>query len=188
MVYFFLNVVMYLVMILFLIKYFNKMNIVSFIIVLFNMNVFFIFILKDINFIYGLMVICISIIMYSFINLFHQENKEFILIQKGNINFQDLIKSNSYFKMLNYLKKHHIKIDEVEYCLIKNNDIIVIRNKDIQSYPVSVILDGKLQYENLKLIHKDEEWLRDELLKNNLLVSMVNYAFYKNNQIYFVKI
>lgn len=188
MFYFIINVLMYLVMLLIIIKYFKKMDLISFIIILFNMNIYVIFLEKDLNFLYGLMISILSIVFYKFINLFKKDNQDIILVHNGNINFHELINNYSYSKLANYLKRHKINLDEIEYCIKNNNHLTVIKNKDINSYPVSIILDGKLLNENLKLIHKSEDWLKEELLKEHLLINMVNYAYYKNNRVYFVKV
>ena len=188
MFYFIINVLMYLVMLLIIIKYFKKMDLISFIIILFNMNIYVIFLEKNLNFLYGLMISVLSIVFYKFINLFKNDNQDIILVHHGNINFHELINNYSYSKLASYLKRHKINLDEIEYCIKNNNHLTVIKNKDINSYPVSIILDGKLLSENLKLIHKSEDWLKEELLKEHLLINMVNYAYYKNNRVYFVKV
>jgi len=129
MIYFFINILMYLVTILFLVKYFqNKMSITSFIIILFNMNTFFIFIYQNINYLYGLLLLIISLILYYFINLFDLQNKEIILIKNGNINFHEIINNYGYYHLINYLKRHHIKLEEVNYCLKRGHKLIIIKN------------------------------------------------------------
>lgn len=186
MIYFFINIIMYLVIISFLLVYFkNKMTINSLIVILFNMNVFFLFIYKNINFIYGLIVLLFSLVFYYFSNTFTKEYQEIILIKDGNINFHELINNYSYYKLVNYLKIHHLKLDEIAYCIKKGNRLTVIKNQDI-SYPVTIILNGKIITSNLKLIKKEEKWLKEELLNHNLLVKNVDYAYYKNNNIYFI--
>lgn len=132
MIYFFINITMYLVAIILLIKYFqSNMTITSFIIILFNMNVFFFFIYHEINFIYGLLFLIISLILYYFINLFNNEQKEVILIRKGNINFHETINNYSYHKLINYLKRHHINLNEVDYCIKRGNRLTIIKDKEI---------------------------------------------------------
>ena len=186
MIYFFINILMYLLIILLLIRYFiNRMNIISFCVILFNMNVFLFFIYQNINFLYGILVSIVSIILLYFIELFNKDSKEIVLIKDGNINFHELINNYSYFKLISYLKLHHYHLDEIAYCIKKNNHLTIIKNKNI-SFPISLILDGKLINENLSLINKSEEWLKKELLKRNLLIKNVDYAYFKQNKIYFV--
>ena len=120
MIYFFINVIMYLIMLFLLIKYYeHQMNTTSFIIILFNMNVYFLFIYQDINFLYGLMVLIFSFVLSTFFNLFTKNNQEVILIKDGNVNFHELLNHYSYYKLVNYLKIRHIHLDEVAYCIKK---------------------------------------------------------------------
>ena len=186
MIYFFINITMYLLLLFIIIYYYkDKMTINNFIMILFNMNVFVLFIYQNINFIYGIMVFIISIVISNFISLFNKTNKEIILIKNGNINFHELINNYSYHKLINYLKIHHIHLDEIEYGILKNNKLLIIKSNNT-NYPVSIIVDGKLLDTNLKLINKKEKWLNDELIKRNLLIKNIDYAYYKNNNIYFV--
>ena len=186
MIYFFINVLMYLVIIILLIKYYrHKINIQNFIIILFNVNVFSIMIYLNISFIYGIMVLIVSLIVSYFSNLFIHDNDEVILIKDGNVNFHELVNSYSYFRLVSYLKRNHINLDEVAYCIKKNNQLLVVKNKDI-NYPISIIIDGKLIDENLSLINKNKDWLKQELLNNNLLIQNIDYAYFKKNKIYFI--
>ena len=128
MIYFFINIILYLLTILFLVQYFyHKMTINSFIIIIFNMNVFFFFIYQNINYIYGLLFLIISLIMYYFINSITNANKEIILIQNGNINIHKVLNNYSYHKLVSYLKKHHIELNEVKLCLKKGNNLTIIK-------------------------------------------------------------
>ena len=186
MIYFFINVLMYLIIIFFQIWYYrNKMNMISFMMILFNMNIYFVFIDRDINFLYGILVLISSVIISYFFSLFSKNNQEVILIKDGNINFRELVNSYSYYRLIRYLKIHHINLDEVSYCIKKNNNLVVIKNKDI-NFPISLIVDGKLISENLKLINKDKDWLNKELLSYNLLIKDIEYAYFRKNKIYFV--
>ena len=98
--------------------------------------------------------------------------------------FHEVVKNYDYHKLYRYLKIHHIALDEVEYCLLSNRRLMVIRRKE--HYPISLIIDGVLQEENLKGLHKDRKWLEEELLKEKLEFSKVNYAFFMQNKIYFI--
>ncbi len=188
MIYFFINILMYLIVILILMKYFlykNDAN--SFIIVLFNMNIYFFFIYQNINFIYGLIMAILSLILYRLLQLFKKDNKEIILIRDGNINFHEIINNYSYFKLINYLKIRHLKLDEISYCILKNNELVVIKNNEVNKLPVSIILDGKVLMENLRLINRDNKWLTKELIKKNMPINNINYAYFWNDKLYFVK-
>lgn len=187
MIYFFLNIVMYLVINGFMIVYFkNRMNLFSFLLVLFNMNLSFILIMLDYNFIYDIFFSLITLLFYHFFTLWEKSNKEIVLIKDGNINFHNLINYYSFNKLWLYLKIRNIKLDEVAYCIKSNHGLIIIKNKDIKSFPVSIIVNGNLLEENLKLISKNKSWLEEELLKKKMMIKDINYAYYQKNKMYFV--
>ena len=187
MIYFFMNYVFYLIILLFLSNYFkNNFDLKIIIIIFFNISIFTLFTYHNINIIYGVIVLIISLFIYYITSYFNKENKEIILIKDGNINFHELINNYSYHKLINYLKIRHIKLEEVSYCIMKNKRLIVIKNKDI-NYPISIILNGNLIENNLKLISKSKKWLDSELINHNLEIKNINYAYYKDNNLYFVK-
>ena len=128
MIYFFINIMMYLVIILFLIKYFyHNMTIISFIIILFDMNVFLFFIYQNINFLYGILILSVSLILYFFMNLMMHIEKEVILIQNGNINFHEIINNYSYDKLISYLHRHNLKLSDINYCFKRGNKLTIIK-------------------------------------------------------------
>ena len=185
--FYFLNIMMYLVNIMVLVYYLEKKkNSFSLIMILFNLQLSFFLIYLNYNFLYGILFSIISIILLKFLEIFKKNNNEVILIKDGNVNFHNIVNYYSYFKLLNYLKRHHVHLDEVEYCLMKNNHLVIIKNKEINSFPISLIIDGNIKEYNLKLINKDKKWLQEELLKKHLLIKNVNYAYYRNNQIYYI--
>jgi len=187
MIYFFINIIIYLIIALFLCQYYkNKMNIYSFIIIIFNLNVYFFFIYRNINFLYGLGILIISLLFNYLFNYFNKETDDILLIKDGNINFHELVKYYSYSKLINYLKIKKIRLDEIKYCILKNNQLLIIKNKQIKNLPISLIVDGILLEDNLELIHKNKEWLKQELMNKNITMENVNYAYYKNKQIYFI--
>lgn len=131
MIYFFLNIVMYLIILMILIRFFySKLTIISFIIILFNMNCYFFFIYKNLNFLYGLLLLIMSITIDYLVNIYDKNNKEVVLIKNGNINFHEVLNNYSYHKLINYLKRHHIKLNEVNYCLKQGMKITIIKNQN----------------------------------------------------------
>jgi len=56
-----------------------------------------------------------------------------------------------------------------------------MKNEDSIKYPI--ILDGKIDADELSSINKDDEWLETELKKRNLEISEVYMANYIDNQL-----
>ncbi len=114
--------------------------------------------------------------------------KDKILINRGLINFHELINEHiSYESLIINLKKKGINDpSEVDYCIKQNNDLIIFKKNSIKNYPISIIIDGKVLKDNLFSIHKTYEWLEHKINENNLELSNINYAYFKNKEVYFV--
>ena len=190
MIYFYINLVMYSLLIVLLYKYFNrvKITILDFLLLFFNINLYLILLFKDFNFIYGL-ISSILIILIKELSLLlfkdKKHEKQIFLIKEGIINFHELVNNNySYDKLINYLKRKRIKLDEIEYCILKDKRLTIIKNSDIKNYPISIIIDGKVIENNLKLINKDINWLKLEINNNDL--NNIDYAYFKKDKLYFI--
>ena len=190
MIYFYVNLVMYSLLIVVLYKYFNrvKITILDFLLLFFNINLYLILLFKDFNFIYGIISSILIILIKELSLLLFKEKKhekQIFLIKEGIINFHELVNNNySYDKLINYLKRKRIKLDEIEYCILKDSKLTIIKNSDIKNYPISIIVDGKVIENNLKLINKDINWLKLELNNNDL--NNIDYAYFKKDKLYFI--
>jgi len=189
---YFINMLMYTFLIIMLYQYFNKtkITILDFLLLLITVNIYTIFIFYNLNFLYGfffsIIVIIIKKLYFLIINNKKIE-KESILIKEGLINFHTLVENNySYNKLIKFLKKRKINLDEIEYCFLKNDDLLIIKNDKIKNYPISIIVDGQILSNNLKTIKKDYDWLELELKINKLTIDKVDYAYYKKNKLYFI--
>ncbi|MEB3102891.1 DUF421 domain-containing protein [Ferviditalea candida] len=103
-----------------------------------------------------------------------------ILVKNGKI-----IKSNlerSHFSLIELLATFRTggypNIQDIEYAILEpNSEISIIPKKDVVSLtprhlkldvdnkglPISVVVEGKIQHNNLKIIDKDENWLMKQL-------------------------
>jgi len=193
MFYFIMKIAVYLLLIIIIYHYYskNRINILNFLIILFLLNIYFVLLYKDINIIIGILITFLVLIierLYNYLYLNNNEvNKNKILIKNGNINFNNLINNKySYHKLIKNIKRKGIKdLSKIDYCVLYKNDLIVFSD-NINNYPVNLIIDGKVINNNLNSLKKNREWLNKSLKENNLLIKDVSYAFYKDNQIYFL--
>lgn len=134
------------------------------------------------------------------------EGEPSIIIHKGNINYESLKKN----KMdLNQLKSQirqqgYFSIQEVEYAILETNGMISVLPKskydtpkvsDLNlpekpvDLPITLILDGEVVYENLKEYGLNEQWLKQQLAKQNITdYKAVIYAEWKpNHSVYALK-
>ena len=112
--------------------------------------------------------------------------KPSILIEKGKINFKEL--KNNRLNLNDLLEelrlKEYYNLEDIEYAILETGGQISIipkselepaTRKDLSvktnqnMLPVTLILDGKTNNKNLKLIDKDKSWLESQLRKKNIL-------------------
>ena len=192
MFYFILKFLFYLILIFSTLYIFKlkEITILEIIILVIILNIDLYSLYTNLNMIYTFLLYILVIISY-YLYLF-LENKTIkennILINRGIINFNNLIKENmTYNNLLFSLKKKGINNPGmVDYCIKRGNNLIVIPKNTIGEYPISIIVDGKVIKDNLFSINKTREWLDKKIKDNNLSLININYAYYKNKNIYFI--
>ncbi|WP_175988492.1 DUF421 domain-containing protein [Bacillus sp. Marseille-Q1617] len=105
-----------------------------------------------------------------------------IVINKGKIDFQQLKKNHLDLNQLQHLlrAKDIFSVRECEYALLESNGTLSVLKKpmfenvqradlniqpDHVSLPLSLIVDGEIVYDNLKIVHQQEDWLLNEITK-----------------------
>ena len=133
----------------------------------------------------------ISVKSRKFRNLL--DGKPSIIINKGIINYKEMIKQRySLDDLLLSLRQNNIKsIEDVEYAFLETNGKLSIFKYNIfktnSTYPLALIIDGVIQDKTLKEIKHSKFWLTNYLRKQDIDLSNVFYAFYKNKKIYIIK-
>lgn len=138
-------------------------------------------------------------IIFSFLTLNQIGNKFFLgeptlLIKHGIILEDNLEKSRiSVSQLLAILRnKGYPKLSDIDYAMLEPiGEISVIPKAektpvtvehlqisiDDEGLPISVIVDGKIQYRNLKLLGKNKDWLIKNLREKNLKEKDIIYAY-----------
>ncbi len=120
------------------------------------------------------------------------EGKPVLIINKGIVNFKEMVRQRyTLDDLLLELRSNGIKnLKDVEYAVLENNGRLNIFKynflKISSENPFPIIIDGKIEKSTLKYINKSEEWVRELVSKENMEVSDVFYAFYKNNKAYII--
>lgn len=115
-----------------------------------------------------------------------------VIINRGKINFEEM-KNQRYNldDLLTSLRNNSIKsIEEVDYAILETSGKLSIFKKqdDLSStYPLPLILDGKLDKDVLRQIRRKEDWLYKELDKKNTNIKDIFYCFYKDNNLYIIE-
>ncbi|NPC92997.1 DUF421 domain-containing protein [Bacillus sp. WMMC1349] len=113
------------------------------------------------------------------------EGKPSIIINKGKIDYNALKKNKLDLNQLQTLvrEKGCFSLHEIEYALLETDGTISVllkhqydvpTNQDLNitdkqvRLPVSIILDGELEKDNLHMAGFDEEWLKKQLSNYNI--------------------
>lgn len=120
------------------------------------------------------------------------DGKPVIIIKKGIINFKNMVEQRyTLDDLLLQLREKDIRsIDEVEYAILEiNGKLSVFKkdDKDKKTYPLPIILDGKVEFENLYAINKTKKWLLNVLLEKQISAEEIFYAFSKDGELYIIK-
>ncbi len=115
-----------------------------------------------------------------------------VIINKGKVDFEEMSKQRYNLEdMLVQLREQGIKsIEEVDYAILETNgELSIFKKQDdlTGTYPLPVIIDGRVQKDTLIQIGKSEKWLETELNADNLKAVDVFYAFYKSKNLFIIK-
>lgn len=115
-----------------------------------------------------------------------------VIINKGKIDFNEMEKQRyNLDDLLVELRHEGIKsIEEVDYAILETNgnlSIFKLSDDNTRTYPLPVIVDGKIQEETLIQIGKSINWLEKELETDNLKIEDIFYAFYKNKNLFLIE-
>ena len=121
------------------------------------------------------------------------EGNPSVIINRGKINFKEMIKQRyNIGDLLTELRNKGIKsIEEVSYAVLETNGNLSVFTKkgmNFGSFPLPIILDGKIQEQTLKEIDKTTLWIDEFLKGENLTKEDVFYDFYHNNKMFIIKI
>lgn len=120
------------------------------------------------------------------------DGKPVIIIKKGLINFKNMVEQRyTLDDLLLQLREKDIRsIDEVDYAILEiNGKLSVFKkdDKDKKTYPLPIILDGEVNFDNLYSINKTKSWLLNVLADKKIKVADVFYAFCKNGELFIIK-
>ena len=132
----------------------------------------------------------ISLKSFKFRKLFN--GKESVIINKGILNIKEMIKQRYTLNdLLLQLRDSNIRtIEEVDYAILENNGKLSVfkkDDKDKDTFPLPLIVDGHIEDSNLKLINRDRSWLLDILMQKKYDLEDIFYAFYKSKNVFFIK-
>lgn len=117
------------------------------------------------------------------------------IIKYGKINYNEMIKQkyNLDDLLVQLRAKGYRNIEDIEYAILENNGTLSVfeyNKKGISKHsplPMPIILDGKIQYETLNEMKKDDTFIYKLLDKKKIELKDIFYAFYKDKSIFVIK-
>lgn len=121
-------------------------------------------------------------------------NPSFI-IKNGRINYNEMIrqKYNLDDLLVQLREKGFRNIEDIEYAILENNGTLSVfeysKNGLIKKspLPMPIILDGKIQYDTLREMDRDDSFIYKILDKKKIRLCDIFYAFYKDKNIFVIK-
>lgn len=120
------------------------------------------------------------------------DGKPVIIIKNGIVNFKNMVEQRyTLDDLLLQLREKDVRsLDEVDYAILETNGKLSVfkkDDKDKKTYPLPIILDGKVEFDNLYAIGKTKTWLLNTLIEKNINANDVFYAFTKNGELYIIR-
>ncbi|MCA1321671.1 DUF421 domain-containing protein [Bacillus tianshenii] len=147
----------------------------------------------------ALSILVILHIIFSKLTLWQWGNRFFLgeptlLVKNGEIIEDNMEKTMvSIAQLLSILRsKGYPKISDIDYAILEpigeisiipkpENTPVTVQHLEIsiddEGLPIAVIIDGRVQDKNLKLLGKSKDWLMEKLQTNNLEVKDIIYAY-----------
>ncbi len=116
------------------------------------------------------------------------DGKPTVIIKNGKLNFTEMARIRySLDDLITQLRLQGVKsIEKVKYAILENNGNLSVFS-DNTDYPMPIILDGVVDYQVLKEINKDYQWLNNILKNKGLILKNVFYAFYAEKKVFIIE-
>lgn len=120
------------------------------------------------------------------------DGKASVIINRGRINFEEMLKQRyNLDDLLTQLRAKSIKsIEEVDYAILETSGkLSIFKSSDDKNhtYPLPVIIDGKVQDDVLVQIDKSRTWLENNLKKEGYDLEDIFYGFYRSKKLFLIK-
>jgi uncharacterized membrane protein YcaP (DUF421 family) len=112
-----------------------------------------------------------------------------VIINNGKLQVKEMLKQRyNMDDLLTQLREKSItSLNEVGYAILETSGKLSVFKKEKEkerTFPLPIIIEGKVLYDSLKLLDKDINWLRKHI---SVDIENVFYGFYKNESIYVIR-
>lgn len=112
-----------------------------------------------------------------------------VIIYEGKLNVKEMKKQRyNMDDLIVQLRLSNVSsLKEVKYLILENTgNVSVFKYQDNPMNPFPLIVSGKIEYDNLKLLGLSEAWLKHRVKEQNYKVEEIYYASYEKNNLYIV--
>lgn len=120
------------------------------------------------------------------------DGKPSVIIDRGLINFKEMVKQRyNMDDLLTQLRLDKVKsIEDVDFAILETSGKLSVfekNNKIHGDYPLPLILDGEIQFDTLRQLDKNPEWLNKILDKEQTQLGTIFYGFYRDKQLFIIR-
>lgn len=112
-----------------------------------------------------------------------------VIIYEGKLNVKEMKKQRyNMDDLIVQLRLSNVSsLKEVKYLILESTgNVSVFKYQDNPMNPFPLIVSGKIEYDNLKLLGLSEAWLKHRVKEQNYKVEEIYYASYEKNNLYIV--
>ena len=113
-----------------------------------------------------------------------------LIIIDGKINFLNMFKNNYSIDNLREDLSciNDIKVRKIDCGVLKDGKLFCyFDNSYYKGFPISIIFNGMINYDGLKVINKSYKWMNEILDKRRVDFNDIFYAFYYRKSFYIIK-
>lgn len=149
-------------------------------------------------FVFPVLLLLVIQVVMSFISLKSKKVRDLfdgnpsVIINNGMINYKEMVKQRYNMEdLMTQLREKGIRsLEEVDFAILESSGNLSVFKKTsklLGEYPLPVIIDGEIDYDTLRQLEINEEWIINYLDKYKIGLSDVFYGFYRNKSLFLIK-
>lgn len=149
-------------------------------------------------FVFPVLLLLVIQVVMSFISLKSKKVRDLfdgnpsVIINNGMINYKEMVKQRYNMEdLMTQLREKGIRsLEEVDFAILESSGNLSVFKKNsklLGEYPLPVIIDGEIDYDTLRQLEINEEWIINYLDKYKIGLSDVFYGFYRNKSLFLIK-
>ncbi|MBE6150285.1 MAG: DUF421 domain-containing protein [Firmicutes bacterium] len=149
-------------------------------------------------FVFPVFLLLVIQVVMSFISLKSKKVRDLfdgnpsVIINNGMINYKEMVKQRYNMEdLMTQLREKGIRsLEEVDFAILESSGNLSVFKKNsklLGEYPLPVIIDGEIDYDTLRQLEINEEWIINYLDKYKIGLSDVFYGFYRNKSLFLIK-